>query len=143
TGTQSARSLPSGGLERVPSGRCAAIAQAGRPDGRGWTADRGGGALRAGARDDPAQRDGESRLPRPPVAGVREDHGVGAQLAPVMVEELDMVWRAPLLLDFDEHGHTHRWKRVVRAQRAGMNDYTAVVVERYADIEVPVLLDVH
>ena len=93
------------------------------------------------ARHDPAQRDGESRLPRPPVAGVREDHGVGAQLAPVLVEELAKVWRAPLLLAFDEHGHTHRWTRVVRAQRAGMNDHTALVVGRSAAIEPTVLLD--
>src|SRR6267142_562719 len=39
------------------------------------------------ARDDPAERDRESRLSGPPVPGIREDQRIGAELAAVLLEE--------------------------------------------------------
>ena len=93
------------------------------------------------ARDDPAERDRESGLARSPVSGVRQNHGVGAQLASILVQELGEVRRAPLLFALNENGHAHRWPRVMRAQRARMHDDPAFVVGAPSTVEASILLD--
>jgi hypothetical protein len=93
------------------------------------------------ARDDPAQRDRDPGLSRPPVARVGEDHGIGAQLVAELLKELPEVRRAPFLLAFDEDGHADRRSRVVRAQRARVHHDPALVVGGSATVEAAVLLD--
>ena len=80
------------------------------------------------ARDDPAQRHRESRLPGAPIARVREDHGVGAELIAVALEELREIRRAPFLFALDEHRDTDRSLAIERAKRARVHDDTALVI---------------
>src|SRR5207247_3439429 len=93
------------------------------------------------ARDDPAERDRESRLTGAPVAGVREDDRVGAQFVAVTLEELREIGRPPLLLALDEYPDAHRRLTVVRPDRARVDHHAALVVGGPAPEEPSVLLD--